>query len=59
MVPVLKGIKSVLCDSCILLLDPESGEEVGAAGAAAAGRGRAEEAEDDSGAAVSPRPAGR
>lgn len=40
-------------------LDPEGGEKVCTTGAAAAGGGRAEEAEDYSGAAVPAGPAGR
>lgn len=43
----------------MLSIDPEGGKEVCTAGAAAAGGGRAEEAEDCSGAAVPPGPAGR
>lgn len=49
-----------MCINMTLLpSDPEGGEEVCTAGAAAAGGGRAEEAENGSGAAVSPGPAGR
>lgn len=53
-----------LFGSCILFvylfqIDPEGGEEVCTAGAAAAGGGKAKEAEDNSGAAVPSGPAGR
>lgn len=52
-------INMTFCGFCSSPSDPEGGEEVGTAGAAAAGGGRAKEAEDHSGAAVPPGPAGR
>lgn len=56
---ILTGSNFALCGTCMLSLDSESGEEICTAGAAATGGGRADEAQDHFGAAVSPGPAGR
>lgn len=59
MVSSLACSKLSLCGLFILSLDPEGGEEVCTAGAAAKGGGGAEEAEDGSGVAVHSGPAWR
>lgn len=59
MVSTLACSNLSLCGLCVLSLDPEGGEEVCTAGAAAKGGGGAEEAEDSAGVAVHSGPAWR